>query len=150
VDVDCAWHFEEGVEFGRVLLVGTKKSGNSVLPIRTPVILKEDADPSIVVACHYYTPIPSEEEVLLRGQHSLKAGRLFRLGPSWWSSVTCRGRLRYSPLYLNLLSEMLDTACGLQIRFSISSNVFAWNWLYQARTRCSCFVMKCSRHVLIL
>lgn len=92
VNVDCAWNFDEGLEFGRVLLIGTKKGANSVVPIRTPVSLKDDVDPNVVVACHYYVPLESDEDAKIRaelGDKVTPGDRLFRFGPGRWSSVTC-------------------------------------------------------------
>jgi hypothetical protein len=89
VGVDCAWQFEEGVEFGHVILIGTKKGANSVVPNRTPVSLKDSVDANVVAACQYYVPVEADEVASLRAEHDIASGRLFRFGPSRWSTVTC-------------------------------------------------------------
>jgi hypothetical protein len=91
VNVDCAWHFDTGLAFGRVVLVGRKKRGNTIVPIQIPVKLDSAENSDVVVACHFYDEVPAAEVAALRQKHGLKDKhkRLFRLGSADWSTVSC-------------------------------------------------------------
>lgn len=90
VGVDCAWNFDNHVEFGRVLEVGKKISANGVRPIYVPVSLRVEHDENTVVACHYYEEL-SEADFAKTGLDRNASLRYYQLASARWSSLTCKG-----------------------------------------------------------
>lgn len=88
---NCAWHFEDGLWFGRILQIGTKKGAHGVIPVQKPVPLTEPRSDSIVVSCHYYERVPAEEIESLKVEHGLRSSsvHLYRIGSVEHSSKSC-------------------------------------------------------------